>query len=104
MAAVTRPSDCNLRKAQTKERRANMKTRPSCFGTILPDLSRLNFNRPTEGKAFGVFVEKIGCGVQRRELHVKHDEWDNCEDCPSFDSCYRMGIAKLLLWEGLPAI
>ena len=36
-----------------------MKTRPSCFGTILPDLSKLNFNRPTEGKAFNVFVEKI---------------------------------------------
>lgn len=80
-----------------------MKANPSCFGAMMPDLSRLNFNRPTVGKAFDVFVEKIGCGVQRRELTVKRKEWKKCEECPSFDGCYRMGIAKLLLWGALPA-
>ena len=76
-------------------------TKPNCFGELFPDLSRLNINRTTEGKSFNVFVERIGCGVQRRELHVKRDEWDKCEDCPSFNGCYHLSTAKSLLWQGL---
>lgn len=68
-----------------------------CYGELFPDLSRLNFNRATDGKAFSVFVESIGVGVQRRELHVKREE------CPSFDGCYRLSLAKSLLWQGLLA-
>jgi hypothetical protein len=57
---------------------------------MFPDLSQLNVNRFTEGKAFSVFVEKVGCGVQRREMHVKREEWEKCEDCESLDGCYRL--------------
>lgn len=80
-----------------------MKTRPECYGNLMPDLSRLNINRPTEGKAFNVFVEKIGCGVQRREMTMKPEEWEKCEDCPSFDGCYHLSAAKSLLWQELLA-
>ncbi|ODU25229.1 MAG: hypothetical protein ABS95_00430 [Verrucomicrobia bacterium SCN 57-15] len=78
-------------------------TKPACYGEMFPDLSRLNINRATDGKAFSVFVEKIGCGVQRRELHVKREEWDKCEECPSFDGCYHLSAAKSWLWQGLLA-
>jgi hypothetical protein len=70
---------------------------------MFPDLSRLNINRPTEGKAFSVFVEKVGCAVQRREMHVKQEEWNKCEECESFDRCYHLSAAKTLLWQGLLA-
>jgi len=56
-----------------------------------------------EGKAFSVFVEKVGCGVQRREMHVKQEEWNKCEECESFDRCYHLSAAKTLLWQGLLA-
>ena len=78
-------------------------SKPACYGGMFPDLSRLNINRPTEGKAFSVFVEKIGCGVQRRELHFKQEEWERCEGCSSFDGCYHLSAAKSLLWQGLLA-
>lgn len=76
-------------------------TKPACYGEMFPDLSALKWNQSTEGKAFTVFVEKIGCGVQRRELHVKRDEWEKCEDCSSFNGCYHLSTAKSLLWQGL---
>jgi hypothetical protein len=75
-----------------------------CYGEMFPDLSHLNINRPTEGKAFSVFVGRLGIGVQRRELRVKQDEWDKCEDCPSFVGCYHLSAAKLLLWQGLQTV
>jgi len=81
----------------------NHQAKPQCYGTMFPDLSQLNVNRFTEGKAFSVFVEKVGCGVQRREMHVKREEWEKCEDCESLDGCYRLSEAKALLWQGLLA-
>ncbi len=81
----------------------NHTVKPECYGGIFPDLSRLNFNSATEGKAFSFFVEKVGCGVQRRELHLKREEWDKCEECPSLEGCYRLSAAKSLLWQGLLA-
>jgi len=79
------------------------KSNPTCYGELLPDLSALKFNRPTEGKAFDVFIESFGVGVQRRELRVKQDQWEHCEQCPSFDGCYRLSVAKSVLWTGLLA-
>jgi len=70
---------------------------------MFPDLSALRYNQPTSGKAFSVFVESVGVGVQRRELHVNRDEWEKCEDCPSFNGCYHLCAAKALLWQGLLA-
>lgn len=43
----------------------------ACYGKIIPDFGHLNYNKPTEGKAFQVFVEKIGIGTQRRGLEIK---------------------------------
>jgi len=98
---ATRQSGC--RKINEVDECMSNQMKSPCYGAMFPDLSRLNFNRATEGKAFSVFVESIGVGVQRRELHVKQAEWDKCEECPSFDGCYRLSVAKSLLWQGLLA-
>lgn len=68
---------------------------------IIPDFERLNHNKPTDGKAFRVFVEKIGCGTQRRELAVKPEAWDECIVCPDYRSCYDLSMARLALHDAL---
>ena len=82
----------------------NTTPKPACYGELFPNLAALKYNQPTNGKAFGVFVESVGVGVQCREFHVKRDEWDKCEQCPSFDGCYHLSVAKLSLWQGLIAV
>ena len=72
-----------------------------CFGKMIPDFQHLNYNTPTEGKAFRVFVEKIGCGTQRRELTVKAEAWDECVACPEYRPCYDLSMARLALHGAL---
>jgi hypothetical protein len=67
----------------------------------MPDFQRLRFNRPTEGNAFRVFVEKIGVGTQRRELTFKAGEWDGCIECSEYQTCYDLSMAKLALHGAL---
>jgi len=78
-----------------------MNAHPDCYGKLFPDFGHLNFNQPTEGKAFSVFVKRIGIGTQRRELTVKPDAWDECVACPEYRTCYDLSMAKLALHEAL---
>lgn len=54
--------------------------RPKCYGTMFPDLARVNFNAPHEGKAFTLLVESSG--ITAHHLSVKMEQWDACPDCP----------------------
>ena len=74
-----------------------MKTKPECYGTMFPDLSHATFNAPHEGKAFTVLVESSGGAITDRHSSVNMKEWDACTDCPAYDSCYKLGVAKTLL-------
>jgi hypothetical protein len=46
---------------------------------MIPDFEHLQYNKPTDGKVFRVFVENIGAGRQRREQEVKLEGWDDHE-------------------------
>lgn len=72
-----------------------------CFGKLLPDFEHLNYNKPTEGKAFRVFVEKIGLGTQRRQLTLKPEAWDECVACPEYRVCYDLSMAQFALHGAL---
>jgi hypothetical protein len=79
----------------------SVKQHQECYGGLMPDFEHLRYNRPTEGKAFRVFVENIGVGTQRRELTFKSDSWDECLDCPEYRACYDLSMAKLALSTAL---
>ena len=64
---------------------------------MFPDLTKVTFNTPHEGKAFSFLVESSGMGISDRHESVKIEQWDACTDCPAYDSCYKLGIAKILL-------
>jgi hypothetical protein len=72
-----------------------------CYGNLLPDVEHLNYNKPTEGKAFRVFVENTGAGRQRREQEVKSEAWDECVACTDYHPCYELSMAKLALHRAL---
>ena len=74
-----------------------------CYGKIFPDFERLNYNKPTDGVAFRVFIEKVGIGTQRRSLVVRQDAWDNCVECSDYRSCYDLSMAKLAMQRALAA-
>lgn len=76
-----------------------MKPKPKCYGHLFPDLSTGLFNTPLEGKAFTLRVESSGFGITDRHTSVKMEEWDACGECPSYDRCYDLSMAKLALHQ-----
>jgi hypothetical protein len=72
-----------------------------CYGNMIPDFEHLQYNKPTDGKAFRVFVENIGAGRQRREQEVKLEGWDECAGCADYRTCYDLSMAKLSLHRAL---
>ena len=78
-----------------------MPDKPECYGTMFPDLDRLEYNRPCRGKAFTALVTSQGIGVQSRTLDVDERQWDACQECPVYRPCYDLGMAKLSLTGGL---
>ncbi len=69
----------------------------ACYGTMFPDLDRLQYNQPLEGRAFRVLVQSSGIGVQRRTTEVKRKGWEECVACPHYRDCYDLSVGKLLL-------
>jgi hypothetical protein len=78
-----------------------VKQHRECYGGLLPDFEHLNHNKPTEGRAFRVFVENIGAGRQRRDQEVKAEAWDECVACADYRPCYELSMAKLALHRAL---
>lgn len=50
-----------------------MNTQQHCYGTMCPDLDRLDVNKPLTEKAFNVLVESRGIGVSSRQITVRPD-------------------------------
>lgn len=69
-----------------------------CFGAMFPDDLHLKDGQENKGKVFSVWVERVG-GMIRGDRRIKADveEWDDCQQCPEFDSCYKLSLAKTTL-------
>jgi hypothetical protein len=78
-----------------------MPDRPACYGTLFPDLDRLRHNVPCVGKAFTALITSQGIGVQARHLELDAEQWDACQRCPAYRSCYDLSMARLALRQGL---
>jgi hypothetical protein len=71
-----------------------------CFGKMFPDDLHLRSNVPNEGKVFAVRIESVG-GIMParsdRTIDMNIEEWDDCQQCPEFDSCYKLCVGKVTL-------
>jgi len=81
-----------------------MPEKPECYGTMFPDLSRLEYNRPCKGKAFTALATSQGIGVQSRSLTVDEEQWDACQKCPVCRSCYDLCMARVSLRSALERV
>ena len=71
-----------------------------CFGKMFPDDLHLKHNAANEGKVFTVRLETAGSVVQvsaDRSIETDIGEWDDCQQCPEFDSCYKLCLARVTL-------
>ena len=80
-----------------------MKDRKGCYGTMFPDLGRLELNKPLHGQAFEVFVESRGIGVSSRQVRVRPEGWEACTSCERYRDCYDLSMAKMTLALALEA-
>jgi len=73
-------------------------THKECFGTMFPDVLHIENDQPQRGKVFSLRLERAG-GLWRRNREVAADieQWDDCLECPEFDACYKLCIAKMTL-------
>jgi hypothetical protein len=67
----------------------------SCFGTIYPDLERLQFGEPLAGKVFQICIRSLGPGHRDRKLDIDLNAWQCCRQCDDFRNCYDFSLAKL---------
>lgn len=69
-----------------------------CFGKMFPDDLHLRNNKANKGKVFTVWVELVGLMSRGdRKIEADIDEWDDCQQCPEFASCYKLCLAKVTL-------
>ena len=74
-----------------------MKALPECYGTMLPDLSHLEPNKPLEGLAFSAMVTSHGLGAPSHKVEIKRDGCEKCAACPAYRTCYDCCMARLLM-------
>lgn len=69
-----------------------------CFGTMFPDRLHLRNNQPSRGKVFTTCIEVAGGWIRSGErIDADIEEWDDCQQCPEFASCYKLCLAKVAL-------
>ena len=80
-----------------------MKGKKDCYGTMLPDLGRLELNKPIRGRAFDVLVESRGIGVSSRQGNVRPEGREACTSCEHYRDCYDLSMTRLALATALAA-
>ena len=78
-----------------------MSARCDCYGTMFPDFTRLERNKPVSSPAFTAVITGTGTGPQGRKLEVKGEGWEKCAACADYRMCYDLSLAKLLMNEML---
>jgi hypothetical protein len=71
----------------------------ACFGKIYPDLSRIEFNKEIAGKVFHLRIGSQGMMHQFPQLKPDLTEWEDCQHCESYRSCFDLSNAKLAIQQ-----
>ena len=76
----------------------NINEHKACYGTMFPDPRSVSSDQGGRGKVFSLhFVQPLGLSRSRPQVREGPAEWDDCLRCPEFDSCYRLGMARIAL-------
>ena len=73
-----------------------------CYGKIFPLLTALRqINHTVSGKVFAAQIHSDGPMQHEPHLAVKLEEWEDCQQCPEYRSCYELSNAKLAMERAL---
>jgi hypothetical protein len=75
-----------------------------CFGKIYPDLARLEANKVIAGKVFKVRINLTGMMRQLPQLELDLAEWEDCQRCEQYRSCYDLSNGKILMQRAIAGI
>ena len=75
-----------------------------CFGTMYPDLSNIRFGKELNGKVFRVLIDTRGPGHRERHLQADLKEWEACQQCELYRSCYDLSMANLAMQQAVASI
>lgn len=73
----------------------------SCFGTIYPDLSRFESNQTSTSKVFRLRIVSQGMMHQAPQFEADQAEWEDCQRCEFYRSCFDFSNAKLAMRQAL---
>ena len=75
-----------------------------CFGKIYPDLSRIEFNKELAGKVFRLRIGSQGMMHQRPQFEADLAEWEDCQRCEAYHSCFDLSNGKLAMRQAVSRI
>ncbi len=67
----------------------------ACYGTMFHDTLHFETNKEMKGKVFSFVLKSLGLGHSDRLVKADISEWNDCLECPEFDHCYKLCMAKL---------
>lgn len=79
----------------------NMK---NCYGSIFPEMSQFRFGKELDGKVFRLKINTLGPGHRDRSFDADLPQWQACQQCEEFRSCYDFSNAKLAIHQAVSAI
>ena len=78
-----------------------MKEPQQCYGKLFPSIENSESNVTHKGKAFSYRLERLGIMISKRVTGVDSKQWDECTECPEFNNCYLLSMAKLGLQQAV---
>jgi hypothetical protein len=75
-----------------------------CFGRIFPDMSQFRFGKELAGEVFRVKIDTLGPGHRDQHLEADLSQWQVCQLCEEFRSCYDFSNARLAIQQAVSAI
>jgi hypothetical protein len=76
-----------------------------CFGKMFPDSLHLGDQTRAKGKVFSVrLTPSGGLSGPDRSVEIDVEEWDDCERCPEFASCFKLCLGKVTLESSISGL
>ena len=75
-----------------------------CYGKIYPDLSRVEYNQVLAGKVFKTQINCNGLMPRAPQFEYNLEEWEACQKCEQYRSCYDLSNSKLFMRRALTSI
>jgi len=69
-----------------------------CYGAMFPHPLRVTEPGRSTGNVFSlVAASPAGMCRARPRVEINRAQWDHCLQCPEFEHCYKLSMAKLAL-------